>query len=182
MADGGVFVHRCAQDAHEQITRLFDFMSPTIVAMWNLRWQVQGFLTAVPDATQQDIVKRFALGSGVRGNEILRACRDVSWDDQRHRFSAIILTNTIAIFEDFTEQISGLTLTEAAARAVNKKLQFPANPSGTKGYLAAYSALGSPVPELAGVFTSAAKAGRWYSGPTIQNLLLCYRFFRLRTH
>jgi hypothetical protein len=66
MADGGVFVHQAATDAHAQITRLFDFMSPTIVAMWNLRWQVQGFVQAYPDATQQDIVKRFALGSGVR--------------------------------------------------------------------------------------------------------------------
>jgi hypothetical protein len=43
MPDGSLFVYKCARDTHEQITRLWDFMSPTIVAMWNLRWQVQGF-------------------------------------------------------------------------------------------------------------------------------------------
>lgn len=177
MADGGVFVHQAAVDAHAQITRLFDFMSPTIIAMWNLRWQVQGFVQAYPDATQQDVVKRFALGSGVRGNEILRATVEVSWQEQRDRFSAIILTNTIAIFEDFTDQLAERSLTGTSRDAAAKALQFPTK-SGSDGYLKAYRSLNIVTPELTGVFAPAAKAGRWYSGPTVQNLLLCYRYFK----
>jgi hypothetical protein len=105
MADGGMFVYKCARDAHEGITRLSDFMSQTVVAMWNLRWQVQGFMAAYQNATQDDIVQRFALGSGVRGNEIKRACVENSWEDQENRFASILLMNNIAIFEDYVESL-----------------------------------------------------------------------------
>ena len=177
MADAGLFVHKCARDAHEQITHLSDFVSPTIVAMWNLRWQVQGFLGAYPGATQQEIVQRFALGSGIRGNEIRRACVDISWEEQENRFSSILLTSTIAIFEDFTESLVGLTLSGQTKDRAVRDLQFPASPDG-RGYPRAYAALGNPVSELTGVFTPGARAGRWYSGAHLQNLLLCYRYFK----
>jgi hypothetical protein len=176
MADASLFVHKCARDAHEQITRLSDFISPTIVAMWNLRWQVQGFLGAYPNAKQEDIVQRFALGSGMSGREIQRACTEVSWEEQKSRFSSILLTSTVAIFEDFTETLAGLTLSGKAKGRVANNLQFPASSDG--GYQHAYAELGNPIPELTGVFTPAARAGRWYSGPHLQNLLRCFRFFK----
>src|SRR4029077_15181075 len=92
-------------------------MSPKIAAMWNLRCQVQGFLKVRPETTQQELVQRFALGSEVRGNEIKRACVDNSWEEQQARFAAILLTNTIAIFEDFLDGLVGLSITnETQAR------------------------------------------------------------------
>jgi hypothetical protein len=177
MQDGSLFVHKCARDAHEQITRLWDFMSPTIVAMWNLRWQVQGFMHAKPDATQNDLVQRFALGSGVRGNEIKRACIENSWEDQTGRFASILLTNTIAIFEEFLDRFVELTLSGDAKTKAVKALQYPAMKTG-RNYLQAYAALGRSLPELEGVFNSGAALGRWYTGGNLQNLLLCYRFFK----
>jgi hypothetical protein len=178
MPDGGLFVYKCARDAHEQITRLSDFVSPTIVAMWNLRWQVQGFIGAMPRATQDDIVQRFALGSDVRGNEIKRACVENSWEDQQSRFSSILLTNTIAIFEEFLEGLVSATIaSDEARRKAVKALQFPVAQRG-KNYLGGYAALGLKIPELAGVFNSGKALGRWYSGAHVQNLLLCYRFFK----
>jgi hypothetical protein len=131
MPDGSLFVYKCARDAHEQITRLWDFMSPTIVAMWNLRWQVQGFLTVRPESTQQELVQRFALGSSIRGNEIKRACVDNSWEEQQGRFASILLTNTIAIFEEFLDGLVGLTIAnEAQTRRTAKALQFPVASGG----------------------------------------------------
>lgn len=177
MADGGLFVYSYARDAHEQITRLSDFISPTVVAMWNLRWQVKGFITENPDADQRLIVSRFASGSGVRGNEIKRACIDNSWDNQKSIFASILLTNTISIFEEFSERLVGLTLSGDAKRRAWKALQYP-NSTGGRGYQAAYSALGNSVPELDGVFNDPNRRGRWYSGQSLQNLLLCYRFFK----
>lgn len=178
MPDGGLFVHKCARDAHEQLTRLSDFISPTIVAMWNLRWQVQGFVKVRPQTTQEELVQRFALGSNIRGNEIKRACVDNSWSDQEARFSSILLTNTIAIFEEFLDGLVGLTISdEEKARKFAKALQYPVAAKG-RNYTDAYAALGTPLPELAGVFTSGAALGRWYSGKSIQNLLICYRFFK----
>jgi hypothetical protein len=92
----GLFVHKCARDAHERITRLWDFMSPTVVAMWNLRWHVQGFLQVKPDATQDELKQRFALGSEIRGR-LRRASVEIRWEDRKARFSYILLTNSIAI-------------------------------------------------------------------------------------
>ena len=177
MADGGLFVYSSARDAHEQITRLSDFISPTIIAMWNLRWQVQGFVSAHPEASQSDLVSRFALGSGVRGNEIKRACIDNTWADQEARFAAILLTNTISIFEEFAERLVGITLHGDRKRKASKALQYPNSTDG-RGYQSAYSTLGTPVPELRGVFNDPSRHGRWYSGHCLQNLLLCFRFFK----
>ncbi len=177
MADGGAFVYGCSRDAHAQITQLSDFISPTIVAMWNLRWQVQGFVAAYPEAKQSDIFQRFALGSKAKGNEIQRACIDNSWDEQKSRFASIFLTNTISIFEDFLEVLVGITLSGDAKRRAYKALQYPVAPTG-RNYTNAYAELGSATPELTGVFNNTANASRWYSGGKIQALLLCYRVFK----
>ena len=59
---GGLFVFTCNRDAHAQIGQLSDFISPTIVAMWNLRWQVRGFVSEHPEATQSEVSLRFSLG------------------------------------------------------------------------------------------------------------------------
>lgn len=176
MADAGNFVYQCARDAHAQITQLSDFVSPTIVAMWNLRWQVRGFVAEHPDAKQSDLVARFALGSGFKGNEVKRACVDNSWEDQEERFASILLTNSIAIYEDFVEQLVGLTLSGDAKRRAYKDLQYPN--AGGKGFQRAYVALGAPEPILSGVFNSPAVRGRWFSGSNLQNLLICFRFFK----
>lgn len=176
MADASNFVYRCASDAHAQITQLSDFISPTIVAMWNLRWQVRGFVAEHPEVKQTDLVARFALGSGFKGNEIKRACVDNSWDDQEERFASILLTNSIAIYEDYVEQLVGLTLSGDVKRKTYKDLQYPA--IGGKGYQRAYTALGPANPVLAGVFNSPLVQGKWFSGSNLQNLLFCYRFFK----
>ena len=36
-------------EAADEITRLFEFVWPTATALWNLRWQVGGFLAIVPN-------------------------------------------------------------------------------------------------------------------------------------
>jgi hypothetical protein len=129
------------------------------------------------DATQDELKQRFALGSEIRGNEIWRACVDNSWDDQKTRFAYILLTNSIAIFEEFLDGLVGLNLTgEKKSRAV-KALQFPKQKSG-RNYLHAYAAMNAFAPELKGVFSTGAALGKWYSGNKAQNLLLCYRFFK----
>jgi hypothetical protein len=76
-------------------------------------------------------VQRFALGSSIRGNEIKRACVDNSWEEQQGRFASILLTNTIAIFEEFLDGLVGLTIAnEAQTRRTAKALQFPVASGG----------------------------------------------------
>lgn len=111
---------------HQQITKLFDFVGPTTIALWNLRWQVQGFLTEVPSATSDDLSNRFALGSGLRGGEIKRACVEIDWESQLEQFARFVLVNTIAAFEDFTARIAkSATPDQNLQRKISQSLQFP---------------------------------------------------------
>jgi hypothetical protein len=48
------------------------------------------------DATQDELKQRFSLGGEIRGR-LRRASVEISWEDQKARFSYILLTNSIAI-------------------------------------------------------------------------------------
>ncbi len=43
-----------SESAHDQFTSIFDFVSPTLAAAWNLRWQVRGFLEYQSDRLYRD--------------------------------------------------------------------------------------------------------------------------------
>lgn len=53
------------RQASDQITALFNFVWPTAAALWNLRWQVQGFVAEVPSATVDQPEQRFVFGSKI---------------------------------------------------------------------------------------------------------------------
>ena len=67
----------CTRDAAHRITSLFDFVWPTAAALWNLRWQVQGFLNEVPNATEQELHQRFMSGSRIQWTNLRRACIEI---------------------------------------------------------------------------------------------------------
>jgi len=54
-------------EAQKQITNIFDFVWPTAAALWNLRWQIRGFLDTVPGSSVSDLESRFVLGSEIHG-------------------------------------------------------------------------------------------------------------------
>ena len=100
--------------------QLFDFTHSSSVALWNLRWQVQGFVAARPAATEDELSGRFASGSGIRANNLRGTCIDTSWEDQLEQFAQIVSTSLIAMYEGWAEEImpkfgSGLV----------KQVQFP---------------------------------------------------------
>jgi hypothetical protein len=64
------------REALAQMTALFDFVWPTAAALWNLRWQVQGFVAEVPTATVDELRKRFLFGSGLEGVDLNRTVRN----------------------------------------------------------------------------------------------------------
>lgn len=179
MADAGRYVFQCARDAHAQTTRLFDFVAPTAIALWNLRWQVQGYLAVIPNASQEDISARFALGSGIRSGHIKRACAEVTWDEQLSQFAAFVLMTTIAIFEDYVADIAACGGgSETHVREVASALQFPAGYRTKDRNWALGRLSASPSTHLAGVFAVAARQNRRYSGAKLDNLLTCYRYFK----
>lgn len=173
MRDAGRYVFGCARDAHFEITRIFDFIQPTIVALWNLRWQVQGFLSQVPAASSHDLANRFALGSEMRGGELKRACVDTPWDRQKAAFAEFILVTIIAVFEEYTARIAELAVPARSQRSVSKRLQHPST-----GAQSAMAQLAVPSSVLSGVFQAGVLSNKRHAPQTLNNLLVCYRFFK----
>ena len=173
MRNAGRYIFRCAHDAHFEVTRVFDFIQPTIIALWNLRWQVQGFVLQLPNASSVDLANRFALGSGMRGGELKRACVDTPWERQKSDFAEFILYTMIGAFEEYTARLAELAAPPSQQRRVSKSLQFPGAPS-----VSPIQQLVSPSSSLAGVFSSSVYSNKRYSSGALHNLLICYRFFK----
>jgi hypothetical protein len=173
MRNASRYMFKCAYDAHVEITRIFDFVQPTIIALWNLRWQVGGFLSQVPGATSDDLANRFVLGSGMRGGELKRASIDTPWARQKSDFAGFILITVIAVFEEYTARIAEAAVPSASRRTVSKRLQFP-----TKGQNDTISKLTKTSPSLQGVFLNSCQKNRRYADQKLNNLLVCYRFFK----
>ncbi|MGM4889909.1 hypothetical protein [Tardiphaga sp. 11_C7_N12_6] len=172
MRDAGRYIFKPAYDAHIEITRIFDFIQPTMIALWNLRWQVTGFFDAVPTATSDDLAMRFALGSEMRGGELKRACIDTPWEQQKSDFAEFVLITIIAAFEEYVEKIAHLA-SPSDPRKLRKSLQFPsANKSSNVAKLV------KPSAALTGVFLASCRKNAKSSEASLNNLLVCYRFFK----
>jgi hypothetical protein len=116
----------------------------------------------------------------MRGGEIKRACIDTPWKRQKTEFAEFVLSSLIAAFEDYTSQLAEIGVAENLRRRVSKSLQFPSSTSSssTDGFVWAISTLRTTSIALTGVFRNECKAHKRYSGPTLANLLICFRFFK----
>lgn len=178
MANAPRYVLSATHDGHSQITRLFDFINPAAIALWNLRWQVKGFWDSYPKATHDTLKSRFALGSGLKGGELYRACIDTTWDQQLESFAGIVLVNAIATFEDFTQSVvdkAGAT----PRRETYEAMQFPTKtaPNKPNGHDWAFAKFGPSLPSLRSVFYM-NHVTRRYAGFNLNNLLTCFRYFK----
>jgi hypothetical protein len=88
-----------SRDSTQQLTQLFDFVWPTSAAIWNLQWQAQGYLTHVPQATDDDLRDKFVTGSGIRGANIRRITTAGAGDAIQQWFARLLLSETCALFE-----------------------------------------------------------------------------------
>ena len=162
------------RDAAIQFTKLFDFVSGTLPALWNLRWQVAGFLQEVPNATEAQLQGRFVTGSNVHGSNLRRTCVEASWEEQQSQFASVALTNLFAIYEHWADQI-----TVGFGRALSgKHLQFPDEPPALNLPGAVSKATRHKSALLTSAFYPTLVASSKYSWPAMPSLVLCYRYFK----
>jgi hypothetical protein len=159
-----------SRQAIRQVTSLFEFVWPTAAALWNLRWQVQGFIAEVPHATVDQLKQRFLFGSRIDNVDLKRTVTDYTWDDQTAIFGSFVLTNAFAIYEQWADEILH-SLGERAGSG--KKLQFPDKLVTTIAAL-----LASESGTLKSAYYPIYSADRKYSLPHLQNLMMCYRYFK----
>lgn len=116
----------------KSLTDTFDFVWPTATAMWNLRWNVKGFLEICPDTDETTLAGRFVAGSGIVGTNLRRACIEQTWEQQQERFAEILLTSLFALYESWCEQMA--TALHFTSSNGAKRIQFATkvDPTGKK--------------------------------------------------
>ena len=160
------------EGAAKQFSGLFDFAWAVGPALWNLRWQVRGFLTVVPEATKEEIDGRFVLGSEIQGSNLKKACIDTPWDEQKSILASFILINAISIYEYWADSI--LKNFDNHSFHSNN-LQF----DGSNGLPEVVAHLANPNSiVMREAFFPKYRGHRRYSWDKISNLLKCYRYFK----
>jgi hypothetical protein len=166
------------QGAHSQITGLFDFVWATAAAMWNLRWQVNGYIQVVPEASVEQLRARFTEGADINGANFRRACVCKTWSQQKESFASILLVNSIAVFEGWIDEV--LEALGKNIKTINTALQFPdSTAKDGKGVAWAIGEITNvECCELKAAFYQTLCKGRYYSRARLDAMLLCYRFFK----
>jgi hypothetical protein len=155
-----------------QITELYDFIWPTTSAIWNLRWQVKGFVNEI-GATKlkdEDINNRFDWGSGIYGVNLKKACLETSWDIQQEQFAKILLINLCAIFDGWIEEMQESLNFSSSIR--NKLMLPDCNDDAIRSIKANKSEV------TKNAFYSSMQKNKKYSIEKIKNLLICYKYFK----
>lgn len=177
------FFHETNQ-ALTSFRELFDFTWTTHVALWNLRWQVQGFRRAVPNATNETLKARFSEGHDRSEVNLEKTCEEWSWEHQEHSLTRFVLGSAFGIYEGWLDAVLTRLGVSSDRGAVEKGLQFPtrwgngAASSPTKGYRRALSLVRGNSYAVAPLLQPALKKHRKYPKGDIEALLSCLRFFK----
>ena len=182
-------------DAVTEITETFDFLWPTAAAIWNLRWQVNGLLGEVPDASDEVLRARFVDGSGLHGPNVRRFVTERTWEYQQQQLARVLLIELFAIYEGWCARVV-LRVAGKEDSAQVKSLQFPTGPKKKRDGTVKLDKSGLPViggvgpavaaltetksqfladnvvPRLRAAKKCAVKAGH------LDNLLTVYRYFK----
>lgn len=108
-----------------QVTELFDDLWPTVTAIKNLRWQVNGYYHEM-NVTQNERLSARFVDSEDKTNRpnLYRTCIAQSWESQEFSIARNLLTNIFALYEGWIEMIlTSLGVTRVRDKA--KKFQFP---------------------------------------------------------
>lgn len=158
------------------VTSIFDFIWPTAAALWNLRWQVQGYKVARPNCDDKELHNRFVAGSEIWGTNLTRNCIEQTWEKQQEDFAKFLLITAIAAYEDWTMQfckelnIAGVT---------SNSLQFPRPVASNKlSVLDALTAIDHNKSKHLHALHTAMTQQEKYDRYNINNLLICYRYFK----
>lgn len=163
----------------QNITDLFDFIWPTASAIWNLRWQVQGFLTASPHSSDVELTNRFVHGSGIRGANLRRACVDTAWETQQEQFAKFLLIEFCAIYESWCE---GVLLELSSSIHLSKQFQYPTSTTAQgkpQGVGHAISILNKSESSaiVSSIYPKLLISNK-NSKLHLEELLVCYRYFK----
>lgn len=170
-----------SNDVISQITDLYDFVWPTASAIWNLRWQVKGFVNevGVDNVNDQKLLDRFDWGSGIHGVNLRRACLERSWAEQQEQFARFLLINLCALYEGWLDSIQGSL---GFSKDLSNQLQFPSSidkngkPRGVFNAITEITVRKSSL--VQNTFYPTLISHKKNSLANLNHLLICYRYFK----
>lgn len=152
-------------------------MWPAAAALWNLRWQVAGFKTAYPHCKEDDLQKRFVLGSGIHGASLELACIQSSWTDNQEAFAQFVLFQTFGLYESWISEI--LDILNVSGRKTSKDLQFPTDTSKKQGISFALALLTSNKSSILNdAYYSTHSSKSPFDLSLLERLMVAYRAFK----
>ncbi|MCX5602974.1 hypothetical protein OOK29_33055 [Streptomyces phaeochromogenes] len=168
-----------------RVEQLFNFIHPASVALWNLRWQVQGFVSASPGATEAELSGRFSSGSGIKASNLKEVCVETPWESQMGQFAQIVGANMIALYEGWSEEIFFKLTGKRPGRGPgpSKDIQFPSRgqfgrvTKGVRDVLADMHAIGISS-EMKAAFFPVYSASKKYSHNELDGLTALYRYHK----
>jgi len=165
--------------AFDQITHTFAFHEPCVVAMWSLRTRVESYLAANPEASHEEIVHEFVVGSGIRSADLRRACVEATWESQQAEFAGLLLVTLLAHFESFIKNVTKELRIDD--RALEKQLLYPTTrlrgtPYGIGAAISRITATRSDM--LTAAYYPLMVLHRKNSRTALDALMLCYRYFK----
>lgn len=156
---------------------LFDFFWPTATAIWNLRWQVKGYIDARGDEiTTEELFNKFASDEKIMRANLFRACIDTTWDEHLQQYGQTILVNLFAYYESWIKGV--LQVLNLESNTNEKGLQFPSDFASNRGImptLNSMKSLGNNI--MANAFCEKYKDGK-YNLAHIEHMMICYRYFK----
>ena len=108
-----------SQAFHTQLTALYDLVNPTAAAMWNLRWQVRGYLDQRPEVDNRELFGRFVTGSGIGSANLRRHCAERGWEEQIGELALLAIFGAIGLYEGWVASL------EVGTADQRQRLQFP---------------------------------------------------------
>jgi hypothetical protein len=162
------------------LTDIFDFVWPTATAMWNLRWNVRGFLEISPKTDEKTLAGRFIVGSGIKGVNLRRSCISQTWEQQQERFAEILLISLLAMYESWCEEMAE-TIQSTEIKAT--RLQYPTQRNiqgeitGGVGHVLELIAHHESKLMIDTIYPNLISHPK-FSLPYIENYLAYYRYFK----
>ncbi|OOP73187.1 hypothetical protein [Clostridium beijerinckii] len=169
--------------ALEQISKLYHFIWPSILALRNYKNKVDEYVKDNPEVSENMLNKLFAEDFEYNGIDFHKAIINKTWEEHLEDFAIVLLTNAFAIYEGWLSEIcevtefNGYTNSYGKFIKYEKVFQFPSN--GNNGIGRALNELNNTrCDAMIDSFYANTVNNKKYSLNKIENLLICYRFFK----
>ncbi|MET8522090.1 hypothetical protein [Nocardioides sp. NPDC004968] len=159
-----------------QLTQLYDVINPAAAAMWNLRWQVRGYVAERASVDNDELHGRFVAGSGIGSANLKRHCLEEPWDKQTSELALLAMYAGISLYEGWTATL------EVGTPQQRNRLQFPSRGTARHvkdGAAETLAAVGtSRSADLEAIYGRVLRANRKYMPDRLEDLLLAYRCYK----